>query len=62
VLVEQHLEVLGLGEAAARCTGAEHGSEAELGEAPADDLRERGKDRVLQLGNYEADEPGPLAA
>ena len=42
--------------------GAQHRREALLGEGAADDLGERREDRVLELGQDEADEPGAFAA
>ena len=61
MLVEQHVDVVGLGEAA-RGAGAQHRGEATLGQRAADDLGQRGEDGVLQLGQHEADKPGTLPA
>ena len=41
---------------------AQDGGEPLLDEGAADDVGERREDRVLQLGQDEADEPRPLAA
>ena len=60
VLVEQHVDVVGLGETALGA-GAEHRGEAALGQRPADDLGQRGENGVLQFGQHEADKPGTLA-
>ncbi len=48
MLVEQHVDVVGLGQAAGR-SGAQHGRESTLSQGTADDLSHRRKDRVLQL-------------
>ena len=61
VLVEQHADVVRLGQAARR-PGAEHRGEAALRQCAADHLGQRREDRVLQFGQHQADQPGPLAA
>ena len=61
LLLEQQLDVVGLGDAA-RGLGAQHRREALLGERAADDLGEGREDRVLQLGQDQPDQPGALAA
>ena len=43
-------------------TRAQDGGEAALGETAADHLGERREDRVLQLGQHQADQPGPVTA
>ena len=59
-VVEQGLDVLVLGDAAGRL-GAEHGREPPAGQHVLDDLRERRKDRVLQLGHDQPDQAGTAA-
>ena len=61
LLVEEQVDVGRLGEAAGGAR-AQHRREAVLGEGAADDVGERREDRVLQLGQHEPDEAGPLAA
>ena len=61
LLLEQQLDVVGLGDAAGGL-GAQHRREALLRERSADHLGEGREDRVLQLGQHQPDEPGPLAA
>ena len=61
LLVDQHRDVVGLGQAA-RGARAQHRGEALLGERSADHLGERGEDRVAELGQDQADQPGALAA
>ncbi len=61
LLLEEQVHVVGLGDAALGLR-AQHGGESELGQRAADDLGERREDRVLQLGQDQADEPGALAA
>ena len=61
LLLQQELDVVGLGDAAGRLR-AQHRRVAVLREPAADDLAERREDRVLQLGQEEADEAGALAA
>ena len=53
--VEEHLDVLGLRHAAR--PRAEDRVEASLGERSGDDFREGREDRVLELGDDEADHP-----
>ena len=61
LLVEEQVDVGRLGESADGAR-AQHRREPVLGEGAADDVGERRKDRVLQLGEHEPDEPGALAA
>jgi len=61
VLVEQHVDVVGLGQPAGS-PGAQHRCEAALGQRAADDLGQRREDRVLKLGQHQPDQPGALAA
>ena len=61
LLVEQQVDVGRLGEAADGA-GAQHRGEPVLGEGAADDVGDGREDRVLQLGQHQADEAGPLAA
>ncbi len=61
LLLEQHPDVLGLGESTRRA-GAQHGGEAALREAAADDLGKCGKDRVLQLGKDQPHEARAVTA
>ena len=58
---EQELDVVGLGHATGGLRAQDRG-EALLGERAADDLGEGREDRVLELGEDEADEAGALAA
>ena len=60
VLVQQHVDVVGLGQPA-RSARAEHRGEAALRQRAADHLGQRGENGVLQFGQHEADEPGALA-
>ena len=60
VLLQQQLDVVGLRDAAGGL-GAQHGGEPLLGKCAADDVGERREDRVLQLGQHQADQSGPLA-
>jgi len=61
VLLQQHVHVVALGHPFGG-TGAEHGREAALGQRPGDHLGEGREDWVGQLGQDQADQPGPLAA
>lgn len=61
LLLEQQFHVVRLGDAAVGL-GAQDGGEALLGERTADHVRERGKDRVLQLRQDEPDQARALAA
>ena len=61
LLLEQQVDVVRLGDAAGRL-GAQDRREALLGEGAADDLGEGREDRVLELRQDEADEPGAFAA
>ncbi|GFN07753.1 hypothetical protein Smic_63090 [Streptomyces microflavus] len=59
LLLEEELDVVGLRDPALGL-GAEHRGEPLLGEGAADHLGEGREDRVLQLGQDEPDQPGPL--
>ncbi len=61
VLVEQHVDVVGLGDTLGG-PGAQHRGEAALGQRTRDHLSECREDRVLQLGQHQADQAGPLPA
>ena len=61
LLVEQQVDVRRFGEPTDRAR-AQHRGEAVLGERSADDVGDRREDRVLQFGQDEPDEAGPLAA
>ena len=61
LLLEQELDVVRLGDAAGRLR-AQDRREPALGETDAHDLGDGREDRVLELGQDEADEPGALAA
>ena len=61
MLVEEQVDVGRLGDATDG-PGAEHRGEPVLGERAADHVGERREDRVLQLGQHQPDEAGPLAA
>ncbi len=59
LLLQQQVDVLRLGHPAGGL-GAEHRCEAVLRQGRADALRERGEDRVLQLGQHQPHQPGAL--
>ena len=59
LLLEQHLDVLGLGHAGRR-PRAEDRREPALRERSAHDLGKGREDRVLELRQHEADEPRAL--
>lgn len=59
LLLEQEVHVVRLRDAALGL-GAEDRGESLLREGAADDLGESREDRVLELRQYEADQPGPL--
>jgi hypothetical protein len=60
LLLQEQLDVVRLGDAAGALR-AEHRGVAVLGEPAADELAEGGEDRVLQLGQEQADQAGALA-
>ena len=61
LLLDQQVDVLRLGDPA-RVRVHSTGVKPVLGERATDDVGEGREDRVLQLGQDEPDEPGPLAA
>ena len=61
LVVQQHLDVVTFGHAADRA-GAQGGSETALRQRRGHHLGQRREDRVLQLGQHQADQPAAFAA
>jgi hypothetical protein len=61
LLLQQHLHVVRLGQAAGRAR-TEHRGEPALRQRAADHLGQRREDRVLQLRQHQADQPGTFTA
>ena len=58
-VLQEQVDVLRLGHPAGR-PGAQQRGQPVLGQRVTDDVGQRGEDGVLQLGQHQADQPGPL--